>query len=186
DSIREVAGARSVIDSSKLPSYCLVLSRANGDDGRLVHLVRDSRAVAFSFMRHKAKPDIHWRSAEMKRFSPLKSSLDWNGLNASMEAIALGRSIVRMRYEDLATDVPAQLRRVVPELDGSSPWSEQAGGSGSLVIDENHTVSGNPLRFTAGELRVEVDAEWRSSMRDRDRRLVTAATAPLLVRYGYL
>jgi Sulfotransferase family len=185
DSIRDVAGARSVIDSSKLPSYCLVLSRANGVNARLVHLVRDSRAVAFSFMRHKAKPDIHWRSAEMKRFSPLKSSLDWNGLNASMEAIARCRPVVRMRYEDLATDAPGQLRRIVPELGGSSPWSGQA-GSGSVALTENHSVSGNPLRFTAGELKIKVDAEWRSSMRDRDRRLVTAATAPLLMRYGYI
>lgn len=179
-SIREVAGAASIVDSSKLASYCFVLSRANGADARLVHLVRDSRAVAFSFMRHKHKPDIHWRQAEMKRFSPLKSSLDWNGLNAAMEAIGLRRPTIFMRYEDLAGDPSRQLQRVVPSsgLPGSGP--------GPVALAENHTVSGNPLRFTAGDLQIRPDTEWRSRMRDRDRWLVTAATAPLLARYGYL
>ena len=179
-SIREVAGAASIVDSSKLASYCFVLSRANGADARLVHLVRDSRAVAFSFMRHKHKPDIHWRQAEMKRFSPLKSSLDWNGLNAAMEAIGLRRPTIFMRYEDLAGDPSRQLQRVVPSsgLPGS--------GQGPVALAENHTVSGNPLRFTAGDLQIRPDTEWRSRMRDRDRWLVTAATAPLLARYGYL
>lgn len=183
-SIREVAGARSVIDSSKLPSYCFALSRANGADARLVHLVRDSRAVAFSFLRHKHKPDIHWRQAEMKRFSPLKSSLDWNGLNGAMEAIRLRRPTIFMRYEDLAGDPSGQMQRVVPSLVASSGFPSS--GQGSVSLAENHTVSGNPLRFTAGDLQIRPDTEWRSRMRERDRWLVTATTAPLLAHYGYL
>jgi Sulfotransferase family len=181
-SIREVAGARSLIDSSKLASYCVVLTRAHGDDARLVHLVRDSRAVAFSFMRHKHKPDIHWRQAEMKRFSPLKSSLDWNGLNLSMEAVGLRRPTLLMRYEDLANDPASELLRAMPEITRTSSLS----ASSKVPLAENHTVSGNPLRFTAGELQIRADDEWRSAMRAADRRLVTAATAPLLARYGYL
>jgi hypothetical protein len=47
-------------------------------------------------------------------------------------------------------------------------------------------VSGNPLRFTVGELKIEPDTEWRDRMRPRDRRLATALTLPLLARYGYL
>lgn len=184
DSIRRVAGARSVIDSSKLASYCFVLSRANGAEARLVHLVRDSRAVAFSFLRHKHKPDIHWRQAEMKRFSPLKSAIDWNGLNGAMEAIGLRRPTTFMRYEDLAGDPSGEMRRVAPELASSSSFL--GSGQGSVALAENHTVSGNPLRFTAGDLQIRPDTEWRSRMRDRDRWLVTAATAPLLARYGYL
>lgn len=179
-SIREVAGARSIVDSSKLASYCYVLSRANGADARLVHLVRDSRAVAFSFLRHKHKPDIHWRQAEMKRFSPLKSSLDWNGLNGAMEAIGVRRPTILMRYEDLAVDPSRQLQRVMPSSGLPST------GHGSVALAENHTVSGNPLRFTSGDLQIRPDTEWRSRMRERDRWLVTAATAPLLARYGYL
>ena len=94
-----------IVDTSKLPSYCFLLSGASASGSRFVHLVRDSRAVAFSFQRKRAKPDIHWLDASMKRFSPLNSAVDWNGLNLGMELIAAtSADVVRVRYEDLVAD----------------------------------------------------------------------------------
>ena len=52
--------------------------------------------------------------------------------------------------------------------------------------DENHTVAGNPIRFTRGPLEIRADAEWQALMPARQRAVVTGLTWPLLWRYGFL
>jgi hypothetical protein len=85
--ILDVSGATTIVDSSKYPSYCYLLSRLPDADVQLLHLVRDSRAVAYSFMRKKRKPDVHWKEEYMTRFSPLRSVRDWTVFNLGMELI---------------------------------------------------------------------------------------------------
>src|SRR5439155_19145064 len=53
----EVSGARVLVDSSKLPSHALLLRRVPGVDLRLLHLVRDSRGVAFSWQKQTKAVD---------------------------------------------------------------------------------------------------------------------------------
>lgn len=179
--IREVSGATCIVDASKLPSACYVLGMASGPGSRFVHLVRDSRAVAFSLQRKKRKPDIHWRHAYMRRFSPMRSAMHWNGSNVAMELVgASSTDVSTVRYEDLVADPSATIRRLAASVpDGLFQ-------DGEVQLETIHTVSGNPLRFTSGALTIKSDSEWRERMTLRDRRVVKAATAPLLYRYGYL
>lgn len=58
-------------------------------------------------------------------------------------------------------------------------------GSGPLDPARNHTVAGNPLRFERGAITVRPDVEWRAGLAPGARRLVTALTWPLLLRYGF-
>lgn len=182
DAIRSESGASVIVDSSKLPSHCLLLAEAAGPGTRLIHLVRDSRAVSFSQSRKKRKPDIHWRDAYMRRFTPVQSALDWNGLNLAMEVIAVaGRPVTLARYEDLVREPAAWLERLVPEVGTPPSLSDR-----TIVLDLSHTVSGNPLRFGSGEVTIRPDTEWRARMSTRDRAIVTATTLPLLARYRYV
>ena len=48
DAIRPVSGSRIIVDSTKRASYAYVLRDVPGIDLRVVHLVRDSRGVAYS------------------------------------------------------------------------------------------------------------------------------------------
>jgi hypothetical protein len=138
--------------------------------------------VAFSQSRKKRKPDIHWREAYMQRFSPARSAADWIGLNLAMETLtATGSNVTRDRYEDLATDPLRWLRKNLPGVPFDDGLRE-----GRVSIGVSHTVSGNPLRFQKEEIVIRTDDEWRTRMRRRDRRIVTATTLPLLVRYGYV
>jgi hypothetical protein len=41
------------------------------------------------------------------------------------------------------------------------------------------------MRFSVGTVRLREDVEWTRSMPSRDRRWVTALTAPMLRGYGY-
>ena len=48
EAIAEVSGASVIVDSSNLPSHAFLLRAMPAIDLRVVHLVRDSRAVAYS------------------------------------------------------------------------------------------------------------------------------------------
>jgi hypothetical protein len=54
-----------------------------------------------------------------------------------------------------------------------------------VELSPNHTVSGNPSRFTTGAVRIERDDEWIAAQTSEDRWATTALTLPLLLRYGY-
>lgn len=184
EAIRAVSGARTIVDSSKLPSYGAVLGRMEGSSVRVVHLVRDSRAVAFSFMRKRRKPEIHWQDGYMRRFSPFRSSIDWNVLNLGMEWIrARGIPGDRLRYEDLVEDPAGELARILGLPDG---MGANLLGDHEVSLTENHSVAGNPIRFEHGALAIRPDVEWRIRMDPKHLALVTAMTFPLLGRYGYL
>ena len=49
-----------------------------------------------------------------------------------------------------------------------------------------HSIAGNPLRFSDGPLRVRRDDAWRGALPRRSRAVVSAATLPLRLRYGYV
>ncbi|HKZ43206.1 MAG TPA: hypothetical protein VJ044_19770, partial [Candidatus Hodarchaeales archaeon] len=55
--IQSVTGCRVIVDSSKYPSYASILDLLPNLDLYVVHLVRDSRAVSFSWSKKKRQPD---------------------------------------------------------------------------------------------------------------------------------
>jgi hypothetical protein len=58
-------------------------------------------------------------------------------------------------------------------------------GVGTVSLEGNHIFSGNPMRAKSGAVPFRIDEEWRVAMPRKDRLKVTAATWPLLSRYGY-
>jgi hypothetical protein len=181
--IANVAGAHTIVDSSKLPPFCYLLSRIPSADAQLLHLTRDSRAVAFSFMRSVRKPEVQNKEEYMRRFSPLRSARDWDLLNLGMEMIR--RSSVRcdfVRYEDLVADLAATLSDLLQHSDETTDIP----GHGDVLLPSNHMVAGNPVRFTKGFVPVRADTEWKERMGRRQFYVVTALTLPLLARYGYI
>lgn len=182
--IRSVSGASILIDSSKQPAFCYLMTRLSGANVRLVQLVRDSRAVAFSYRRKKTKPDSHWGEAYMTQFSPPKSAFHWIALNLAMEGIRAIRVPCQLiRYEDLVRDPGRTLQRIHPSI-GEMPQAVPSDEEMSLTT--NHSVSGNPIRFQKGSIRVHLDTDWEQRMSRSDRLVVSAITLPLLIRYKYV
>ncbi len=185
--IAEVAGARVVVDSTKNPPYAYFLRRVAGLDLRIVHLVRDSRGVVFSWMKKMVRPEITDGEVLFDEFSPGKAAVRWTECNLAFELLRRLRTPTqRVRYESLAADPAGQLRRVLDRFDpGDHDLSFLEGGEVEVGGDQ-HSVRGNPLRFAHGRQHVRVDDAWRTQMRVGTRRLVTAVTWPLLLTYGYL
>jgi len=185
--INEISGCSVIVDSSKLASYAFILSEVEGLRLRGVHLIRDSRATAYSWKRKKVRPEIHWKTTYMERYSLTKTAFEWSAMHILL-SYAMGRFDRRLvcRYEDLTRNPQTMLHDIGGLFDnrgGEVEWSED-GTSVELQLD--HTVGGNPNRFERGSIKIRVDDEWKMKMPWYQRWYVTAATAPLLFRYGYL
>lgn len=182
---RRVTGARVVVDSSKSPSYGWALGMASGIDLYVVHLVRDPRATAYSWLKKKLQPD-RGEAGYMDQHPPAKSSLLWTVWNASAAAFwrrSPGRYLP-LRYEDLVADPGAALLRIL-EMVGEGDRDLPFVRGREVDLRVSHTIAGNPNRFRTGTMELRLDDEWKRGMGLRDRALVTLLTLPLLARYGY-
>ncbi|HEV8564946.1 MAG TPA: glycosyltransferase [Actinomycetota bacterium] len=188
--IHETTGASVVVDSSKIPTYLLLLRRIPVVDLRVVHLVRDSRGVVFSWQRHvdridgveEPPPDTD----ELLRYGTGSAAARYLFYNGLTHAVQLGLPSLFLRYEDLVR-APSPALGAVLRLAGTSAGDGVLGfvSDRSVELDVNHTVDGNPMRLSTGTVELREDDEWRRRMEPRARRLVSAVTAPLLARYGY-
>ncbi len=189
--IRETSGARIVVDSTKDPSYAYVLRGVRGIDLRVVHLVRDSRGVAYSNTKTRIiRPEVvRSTNAEpmyMPTWSPMRSAVTWDVKNALLNLVIRAPERRLVKYESLVARPGEELEAIRHFAGG------QWGGDGSWDDDNrsfeflpHHTLGGNPVRYQGGRVRLEPDQEWRVRMGRGDKAVVTAITFPLLVAYGY-
>ena len=183
--IGEVAGARVVIDASKHASTAFLLRRVPGIDLRVVHLVRDSRGVAYSWTKEVKKPEVMGDDAFMPVYSPSSSGRQWVAYNLLFDALgALDRTML-LRYESLLENPRAVLERILAHAGEPSEAAFPFLGDGWVDLGVDHTVAGNPMRFHQGRLDLRLDQAWTTKLPERDRKVVTAITWPLQLRYGY-
>lgn len=188
--IADASGARWLVDSSKDPVYAAQLAHVPGFQTRYLHLIRDPRAVAYSKMRRRLRPEIHWAEAYMATRSAWGSAGSWNQTHRVAEVArgAVGRPWQRLRYEDLAADPRGALSPLVSALDLPAMDVDPLAflGDGVARVGVGHSVSGNPMRFGHGDLRVVPDEEWRQAMPRRSRFEVSLRSYAGLRRYGYI
>jgi hypothetical protein len=173
--IAEVTGSRVVVDSSKRTGDAAILRLMPGVDPFFVHLVRDPRAVAYS-----------WRVRD-SRHGPLQTMREWTVANLSDEAVRRsdepGRSI-RVRYEDFVARPRATVEAVVA-LVGEWPSDLPFLDEHTVDLRVHHTVGGNPSRFERGRVRLVNEEAWRAKLSSTDRLAVAALAWPLMLRYRY-
>ncbi len=182
----ETTDARVVVDSSKEPAGAAVLRFLPEVTPFYVHLVRDPRAVAYSWGRAKLQLDRD-SPMEMVKHSALNSTICWTAWNLAAEAVRRRHSSARsmvLRYEDFVADPPGALRRItrlVGEEKVELPFVDEH----TVRLRPNHTVSGNPSRFATGTVELRKDNDWLAHQNPVDRLVCTGLALPLLARYGY-
>ena len=182
--IVDETGCSVMIDSSKDPVYGAALFALPGLDVRMVHLVRDARAVAFSQQRKKAKPEIHWRTATRETKPAAETAIRWDLSALLWNTLAKRTGAVFIRYEDLVRSPADALAPLVRSL-GSAASEGLEHLRAGIHLGVAHTVSGASMRFHQGDLDIALDAEWQRAMTWKDRTAVTALTWPGLLRFGY-
>ncbi len=183
--VEEVAQASTVVDSSKSPTFAVILQRVPGIDPVVLHLIRDSRAVAHSWSRRRPMPEVVEGETYMATYGPTRAAIDWARSNVAIEAAHMaGIASTRLRYEALVRAAPRELARVRSAL-GLTAAQAALLAAPVVEVGVQHTVAGNPARFSGGQVRLRPDEEWKSAMTARDRRMVAGLTWPLLTAYGY-
>lgn len=185
--IDQLTGGKIIIDSSKVASYAFVLRESANIDLHILHLVRDSRATAYSWKRKKLRPEIYWKKAYMNQYSPIRSASEWTIMNGLLHSLKRGGTpYIRVRYEDLVNNPREAIREVMRILSLDMPGDEIFDTERDVSLGVDHTVSGNPNRFQRGAVKIKPDYEWQEKMSGMDKITVTSLTWPLLLKYGYL
>jgi hypothetical protein len=189
--VGQVSGAPVVIDSSKHASLAFCLRSSPGLDLRVIHMVRDPRAVAYSWSKIVDRPEGA-SGSQMSTYTPASAALRWNLQNSALQLLSqLGTPTLRVRYEDFTAAPAATLGRIatfagLPEGPEFSFLDTDGPGRWWADLEATHTASGNPMRFTTGRIGIRYDGTWQTAMTAGNRRTVTTLTLPLLMRYGYL
>jgi Sulfotransferase family len=181
----ETAGAQVVVDSSKHASLAYCLRWSADVDLRVVHMVRDSRGVAYSWTKTVVRPESA-HGDEMTRYPPGRSALLWTTHNAAFDLLRRrGTEVLRVRYEALLGDPAGTLRGVAGFAGLADTGPLDFLTEDSVRLGRCHSAAGNPMRFVHGDLPLRRDDAWRDALPPGQRRLVGALTAPMLTKYGY-
>jgi hypothetical protein len=182
----EVSGDKVIVDSTKWPASPVALGLIPGAKVYVVQLVRDPRAVAYSWRQPKTWDDRPGEE-EMPRFGPAYSGLSWTMRNGLTEVVARRHRPDRfalLRYEDLIAD-PRRAIETLVELVGEPPPDLGFLSDGSAVLEPTHTVGGNPNRLSTGNVPLKLDDRWRTEQPRVERWITNTLAFPLLGRYGY-
>ncbi|MDH3405064.1 MAG: sulfotransferase [Acidobacteriota bacterium] len=185
--IRDETGCRVIVDSSKAPGHGFLLRSSSAIDAYALHLVRDPRAVAYSWQKKMVYDPTGEEPMYMSRHSPLRSSRLWNTWNLATERVwrSLPERYERLRYEEFVGSPAASLRRIV-DFVGERVEKLPVDASNRFEMGAIHALAGNPSRFEDGPIEIRSDDKWRRELPGWQRLLVRTLTLPLLLRYGYL
>lgn len=178
-------GRRVLLDSSKSPGRALALA-GSGVDLRLVHLVRDPRAVAHS-MSKPMRIDTEAGVQKTLRAHPVaRTALRWSFVNAGAERalrrVPAGHGL-RLRYEDLVADPTGALDRIgaAAGIDLGPLGRAIAAGE---AIAADHQVAGSRIRMSA-PMRLKPDMGWQDQMPEAAQATVARICRGRMRRYGY-
>jgi UDP-N-acetylglucosamine transferase subunit ALG13 len=183
--VAAVSGDAVLVDASKHASLAFALRRAADLDLRVLHVVRDSRGVAYSWSKQVRRPEL--AAGDMPTYTPTRAAVLWTANNTLFDLLArLGTPVHRIRYEDLVAGPAAVLGEALAYL--GLPADEESLAflrSDSAELGTSHTIGGNPMRFSTGRLTLREDEAWRREMPSRTRVGVSALTAWPMSGYGY-
>jgi hypothetical protein len=181
--VAEISGAQVVVDSSKHPADAVVASTIKEVELRVLHLVRDPRAVTYSWTRPKDSPR---ESITLAPQSPILCSVRWtvwNTIIGSLLARRLGSRYRVVRYEDLMDDPSRTLADVLGFM--GLPVDALALRGTTIELRTTHSVCGNPARFTTGSVELVADLRWMDGLEPSLRVIATVGALPVMHRYGY-
>lgn len=184
-SISKVVEPEFIIDSSKNSSYAMHLMQLDNIDLHIVHLVRDSRAVAYSRLRKKKRPEIHWKDEYMAVTPAYKTAFQWNMMDYSIGLLKDKCDYTLIRYEDFMEN-PAKTIEVILNKAGIFNKDLSFVRDRYIKLSVDHTVSGNPMRFKVGQIELRPDDQWKTKLSSLNKRVVTILTYFRLKKYGYI
>lgn len=160
----------TIVDSSKNAARMKLLYMARPRSLRVIHLVRDGRAVAHSLRRRYG-------------ISIKEAALQWKLANRNVELVLKtipARRRMLIHYEDLCRR-PQQVLKKIVRFGGfkSGPPGTELRRSGC------HQIPGNRLLFERRGAEIREDRTWESGLSQTDEKQFELAAGSFNRRYGY-
>jgi hypothetical protein len=155
DYISSVSDKNIIVESSKLPHRLLALLKSKKTNCcvKVIHLVRDARAVTFSKVRRAEKRG--------KRQSFFLAMLGWVIVNLqilNVKPFIKEVNYIRVKYEDVCAEPLETIKNICEHL--SLPFDKNMT---ELNRNGKHNIGGSTRRFeTATD--VKLDERWKSNM----------------------
>lgn len=171
-SVSGTTGATTLVDSSKLAPGFLLQRLMPDVSTKVIHIVRDPRAVANSERKTRV------REGQGSELIPpgknaLQSVLYWSGSNLSVKRYAQRMDgYLLVRFEDLTSSLDAEMEKVGQFLDAGRPpdgWS---------LRGQDHIAVGNPARFDGPGREIRADETWRRELPLGEKLLVSTLSLP--------
>lgn len=177
NAVRQISGKSIIVDTSKRYSRAIALSFVPSVDLRVIHLIRDSRGVAYSWSKSIRAQKRGW----------LDSSLRWNINNIAFEYVnrVLGEKRVRrIRYEDLLSDPVGVMEEIGNFIDVNLSELGNYLYTGSK-LNKYHIGVGNGFLRRAEDVKLRSEIDWPQQSPEEIQHKVWNITRPLMRYYGY-
>lgn len=180
-----------ILDSSKHLSTAALLACDPALDVRVLHLLRDPRGVAYSWMKTVERPETDGEI--MPQYSAKRTAGRWVTDNLGFDTLSsLGVSTLQVRYEDILAAPQDQLldiARFAGATDETTETLDFIDSDGDTnrahLSTPMHSIAGNPLRFGGDDMVLRLDDAWKTKLPATERRTVELITWPVLGRFGY-
>jgi hypothetical protein len=190
ESLLEVSGAGVVIDSSKLALRLKYLLPIPDLDIRVIHVIRDGRAVSLTYtdewnFADSSDPEMRGGGSGQRRPPPRHSMAEaaneWKRSNEATAALVatLPRSHwTVVRYEDLCAEPAATLKRLAVFLD-LDPQQTRL----DFRAVAQHVI-GNGMRMDSTS-EIRLDERWKTHLSESDLQAFDEVAGDLNRSYGY-
>jgi len=183
--IAKVSGCNMIVDSSKWASYGRLLSDIPAFDVRNIHIVRDPRAVTFSWKRKKKYEPLADSDFYYKQYSVFRSTFEWIIWNSSIEVLKkpFKQKYHPLRYEDFVKLPQKEIQEIL-RFAGEGERKVKMKRNRIMPMN-NHCIAGSSLRFNSGDIEIKLDNQWQDDMSRMGKLIVTILTLPFLWLYRY-
>lgn len=175
--------ASVLIDDSKVLQYLYILKELDLFDIYVIHLIRDPRAVAFSWARKKVTQNNQY----MMTHSPIISAIKWFRTHLFIlisHGFVNSERYIQIRYEDLTANPSDVLKKINQTLGLINPIIFNQKNE-FYIQKEDHLLFSNPSTLKMGPNIIKLDAEFRKKGKWWSNTLVTLICWPLMVWFNY-
>ena len=170
---------RIIVDSSKLIYHFILLKTMAPHRVKLIHLVRDGRAVAKSMIKGNRMQSSSGTSST----AFAQAVRTWQRANFLM--MILVRRIPQndqyfLKYEDFCKDYCGKSKDLLNKMAQPMVSDEFV-----FSLKTHHNIGGSPSRFRFVPGEIKLDDTWRQIMTDQDRHLFARYGRRLNKRLGY-
>jgi hypothetical protein len=186
--LAEVTGKTVFVDSSKtiwpVPGRPYALYTLCDFDVRVVHLIRDGRAVMWSLWKG-VDPDIEAGRARPSALRGYKAAFSWaahNLLASWLLAKLPSERVMRLYYKDLVTQPLETLDRL-GSFTGLDPRVLKERLAGGEPLQVGHLLRGNRVARQQDQIHLRPDDSWRQGLPPLGRALFWLTLWPVALAY---